>query len=184
MLVIIIVSHPESRHAGKGAVTQRPHVSSRPSTQSPSNTGVEREDARGDLVLEGQVLDSASQPVGGVSVSLNAFPPRTIVTEEDGSFSFTGLIERRYQVTAASASGVAGPVEISLQANTDPLILRLVRPGRVVVKVVNAASQAPIAGATVDVRTPIVVTGQTRADGTVELSPVVQGHWDVVATAA
>lgn len=181
-LAIALIAH-SNRPATRASTSTRPPSDPSSLPRSIHNMGIERDDARGDLVLEGQVLDSDDEPVGGVSVSLDAFPPQTMVTESDGSFSFTGLIERSYRITAVSPSGVAGPVAVSLQRTTDPVILHLVGPGSVVVRVVDAASQTPIAGARVEIRTPIPVTGQTGPDGAVELSPVVHGHWDVVGTA-
>lgn len=183
VLAIAVVLRPGPRAAGPAAKVGQQAVAARPASQPTAATGAERDDARGDLVLEGQVLDGENNPVGGVVISLDAFPPRTTSTEADGAFSFSGLIERRYVVTASSAEGVAGPVVVPLKRKTDPVILHLVRPGSVTVSVVDAASRAPIAGATVEVRSPNLVTGTTGPDGTVALAPIVHGHWDVVGVA-
>lgn len=140
-------------------------------------------DPAGDLVLEGQVLDDDDQPVGGATVVVDSRPSRTVTTEDDGSFSIDGLAGRTYQITASHASGVAGPVTVRLDAQSDPVVLRLQTPGQVTVRVIDAGTLAPIAGATVEVRTPILATAETGDDGSVTLSPVVRGHWNVVARA-
>src|SRR4051812_43580093 len=50
----------------------------------------------GALRVEGQVVDAESQGVGGATVVISARPPRTVVTEADGSFAFDHLIGRQY----------------------------------------------------------------------------------------
>lgn len=141
-------------------------------------------DPVGSLVLEGQVLDHADRPVGGATVVIDSQPQRTVTTEDDGSFSVDGLTARDYEVTASHTSGVAGPVTARLSTYSDPVVLRLVSPGQVTVRVIDAATREPIGNAQVEVRAPIVAEASTGDDGIANLSPVVRGHWNVVAHAA
>jgi large repetitive protein len=140
-------------------------------------------DSVGAQLLEGQVLDREDRPVGGAVVTVNSQPPRAVITEADGSFSVPRLVSRRYEVTASAPSGVAGPVVVRLDGDTEPVLLRLVAPGRVEARVIDATTRTAIANADVEVRAPILVTGRTGPDGRTILMPVVRGHWNVVARA-
>ena len=183
VLACVVHSHSEQARGQTRAKATRLAPAQRGRPPVVGATGVERDDAAGDLVLEGQVVDSNNDPVGGVSVSLNDFPPRIVRSESDGSFSFPHLVARAYLLSATSPSGVAGPITVALQPTRDPVILHLSSPGGVRVTVVDASTGAPIAGATVEARTPVPVMGRTGSDGSVELFPVLHGRWDIVATA-
>src|SRR4051812_8545264 len=58
------------------------------------------DDPRGELRLEGQVVDSDEHPVAGATVVLSANPPRTATTEADGAFAFDALVGRPYTLVA------------------------------------------------------------------------------------
>ena len=53
------------------------------------------DDPKGALRLEGQVIDGDDKPVKGATVVLSSNPPRTDVTEDDGTFAFDALVGRR-----------------------------------------------------------------------------------------
>src|SRR5690606_28396820 len=53
-------------------------------------------DPLGTLRIEGQVIDASDQPVGGARVTIDAVPPRTAVTEVDGTFELVDLLPRSY----------------------------------------------------------------------------------------
>lgn len=140
-------------------------------------------DSVGTQVLEGQVLDQEDRAVGDAVVIVNSQPPRAVITEADGSFSVTRLVPRRYEVTASASKGVAGPVVVRLDSDTEPVVLHLVAPGRATVRVIDAMTRSAIADAAVEVRAPILVTARTGPDGSATLAPVVRGHWNIVARA-
>src|SRR5262245_14877206 len=81
------------------------------------------DDPRGDLRLEGQVVDADDHPVGGATVVLGSNPPRTATSEADGSFSFDNLVGRPYTLIARAPQGIAGPVTARLTKKSDPVVL-------------------------------------------------------------
>ncbi|MEO8698852.1 MAG: carboxypeptidase regulatory-like domain-containing protein [Kofleriaceae bacterium] len=107
------------------------------------------DDPRGALTLEGQVIDADDHPVKGAIVALSSNPPRTATSEEDGGFSFDGLLARPYTVVARAPAGIAGPITAKLTAKSDPIVLKL-RPGAKLTVTVTAAGK-PIE-ATVELR--------------------------------
>lgn len=188
VIAMVVLGSRRLRGGGQSDTTKSPTAAPGNAALEPraaaSKAGWEGDrDSVGDQLLEGQVLDHRDQPVGGATVSIDTQPPRIVVTEADGSFVMDGLLRRRYQVTASATAGVAGPVTVRLDADTDPVVLRLEAPGSVTVVVVDAATRAPIAGADVEVRAPLVVTASTGPDGNATLTPVVRGHWNVIARA-
>jgi protocatechuate 3,4-dioxygenase beta subunit len=142
------------------------------------------DDPEGDLVLEGQVIDSTDDPVSSAVVSIDSNPPRSVTTGEDGSFSFPELVGRRYQVVARSPVGVAGPVAVSLTETNDPVILRVKKGGEVTVTVVRAAGGEPLPGALVELRGIDVQSLSTGDDGVAKFSGVVPSFYSVVASSA
>src|SRR5262245_3736972 len=62
------------------------------------------DDPKGTQRLEGQVIDDKDQPVGGATVVLSSNPPRSVLTEDDGSFAFDNLVGRPYQIAARAAA--------------------------------------------------------------------------------
>src|SRR3954470_21979408 len=109
------------------------------------------DDPRGTLRLEGQVIDAEDHPVGGATVVIASNPPRSLLTEGDGSFAFDGLIARPYTLLARAAQGVAGPITARLTARSEPVVLRLRPAARLTVTVVGGDGKA-ITGATVELR--------------------------------
>jgi uncharacterized GH25 family protein len=139
------------------------------------------DDPRGELRLEGQVIDALGDPVGGATVILASNPSRTTVTETDGSFGFDGLVGRPYQIAARGPGGVAGPVTARLTASSPPVILQLRAASAVTVEVVDDAG-APVDGATVELRGLDHQTA-TTAGGKATLAPVIPGGYQVAAWA-
>ncbi len=172
----------DARADGEGGAARAP-VGEQGAARAPTRAWEGTPDPVGELVLEGQVLDSEDRPVGGVTVHVDTQPERTVITEADGSFGVVGLIERRYRISASGEAGVVGPVEVRLSPTSDPVVLRLASPGRIAVRVVDATTRAPVAGAAVEVRAPITIAATTSAEGEVALAPVMRGHWNVVARA-
>ena len=66
------------------------------------------DDPRGELRLEGQVIDENDAPVGGVTVVLGSNPPRTMTSEADGGFAFDALVGRPYTWSRAQGKSRAG----------------------------------------------------------------------------
>lgn len=127
------------------------------------------DDPAGDLRLEGRVEDADGNPVGDALVALSSRPPRTVKTEADGSFAFTGLLPRTYTVAARHDDEVGGPVQVLVSARTEPVILRLAVGASLVVTVQDAATKAPVANARVQERGLDVQEVVTGKDGTATL---------------
>lgn len=142
------------------------------------------DDPAGELRLEGQVIDADELPVSGAVVALGSTPPRTAVTEDDGSFAFDRLVGRDYRLAARADAGVAGPVTATLTATSEPVILRLAPGGTVEAVVVRAEGGDPVAGATVELRGLEIRSERADGDGTARFAQVPPGRYAVVASAA
>jgi uncharacterized GH25 family protein len=140
------------------------------------------DDPTGDLMLEGQVLDADERPVSGATVVLGSNPPRTLTTQDDGSFGFDHLVPRTYTLIARAAGGAAGPVTARLTAKSDPVILHLRAGAKLVVTVSDDAGK-PVVGATVELRGLDAVRQATKA-GTTTFASVTPGGYQVAAWAA
>lgn len=143
-----------------------------PVRPSDVNAAISQDDPIGDLRLEGQVIDDQELPVAGATVAIDSHPPRTVTTEGDGSFAFDKLIGRDYQIEAASPGAYAGPVSLRLDASTEPVILRVRAVAPIEIGVVDRHSGKPIPGATVELRSHLVWTATTGADGVVSFGGV------------
>jgi hypothetical protein len=152
------------------------------------------DDPRGSLRLEGQVIDASDHGVAGATVVLASNPPRTVLTEADGSFSFDGLLARPYTVLARATQGVAGPITARLTERSDPVVLRLKPAGKLTVTVVGVDGR-PLGGATVELRGIDVQRQVTRAGpseatdgrktmtGVAVFAPVAPGPYQIAAWA-
>lgn len=138
------------------------------------------DDPEGSLRLEGQVIDATDQPVAGAVVTLGSNPPRATESAEDGSFFFDELVARPYTLVARHQGGAAGPVTARLTESSDPVILRLRPAAAVEVTVVDAETQQPVTGATVELRDLDVLTATTGADGVARITGVVPGWYTLV----
>lgn len=141
------------------------------------------DDPKGDLRLEGLVLDDRDIPVAGATVVVSSNPPRRATSEEDGSFYFDALVGRRYRLIARSELGVAGPVAARLTAQSEPVVLRLSTASTVRVTVVDADDKRPLNGAQVEMRGLDSQSATTDAEGVAAIAPVVAGRYRVVAQA-
>jgi protocatechuate 3,4-dioxygenase beta subunit len=110
------------------------------------------EDAAGTLRLQGLVIDPQELPVADATVLLDSSPVRTVRTEKDGTFTFTGLSPRAYQLEARQGSLQAGPIPVWMSERTEPLVIHLQPAASLEVEVVEAASRRAVAGASVDLR--------------------------------
>jgi len=181
------------RGPSRSAVSKGPVVTTEPKAAGPArpegDRGGDREggpqavliddDPKGDLQLEGQVVDADDKPVAGATVVLGSNPPRTTTSEADGGFTFPGLVARPYTLEARAAQGVAGPVTAKLTAKSDPVVLQL-RPGGKLVVSITDESGKPADGATVELRGTDAITQTTKA-GTTTFSPVAAGGYQLAA---
>ncbi len=142
------------------------------------------DDPVGTIRLEGQVIDSAEQPVAGAQVAIDANPVKTATTDAAGSFVFEGLIARDYRIEATSERGYAGPTRLRLTATPEPVTLRLLPGGNVVVTVTDAADGAPIAGADVELRSTLLYHAVTDDKGVATLANVGAVFAPITARAA
>jgi uncharacterized GH25 family protein len=137
------------------------------------------DDPRGDLRLEGIVLDGEDHPVVGATVVLSSNPPREAVSEADGGFAFDHLVGRPYTLVARAKAGIAGPVTARLTATSAPVELHL-RPGAKVTVAVVATDGKPVDGATVELRGDDLQRAKTK-NGSAAFAPVVPGGYQVAA---
>lgn len=105
-------------------------------------------DPDGPLRLEGLVLDEHEQPVPAAEVRISSSPGRTTKTDSDGSFSFDKLLGRTYVVRARAGDKI-GRATAKATARAEPVVIRLAPGTALTVTVIDGASRAPIAGATV-----------------------------------
>jgi protocatechuate 3,4-dioxygenase beta subunit len=153
---------------------KRAKSSEQPSSQVASMPTQVDDDPIGDLVLEGQVVDEDGHPVGGALVMLGSAPPKSTTSEEDGSFSFDKLVQRRYPVSARSDDRIGGPVVVTLSKDSDPVLVRMQAGGGIRVEVVDVAD-LPIASATVVIPSMDSLTATTDAKGIAEIHNVPPG---------
>ena len=143
-------------------------------------------DRDGTLRLEGQVVDADDHAVAGAEVTVSTNPPRMVTSEPDGSFVFTRLVGRTYNLSARADAGFAGPVTARLNASSEPVILKL-RPAASIEVRTLASDGKPIAGATIEIRglATIVSTiaATTGADGRTVVNGIGAGRYMVVAWA-
>ncbi len=123
-------------------------------------------DPDGVLRLEGQVLEEGEHPVGGVTVWLWSGPPRTVITEADGSFVFEGLLPRAYRLSARRDADYA-LAGVRMRDDTEPIILRLHRGNTLAITVLDDDTGTPIADALVSDHTTQEV--RSGRDGTAVL---------------
>ncbi|HKE18128.1 MAG TPA: carboxypeptidase regulatory-like domain-containing protein [Kofleriaceae bacterium] len=141
------------------------------------------EDRKGELALEGIVVDAGDRPVDEAVVTLDTAPPRELTTAADGIFSFRELGPGRVRVVARRGSQVAGPVEVVVDARTESQVLRLADAPVLHVAVASADGR-PIAGADVELRGLAVARGSTDARGAIDLPTEGAGVYALTATAS
>ncbi|MFP2959272.1 collagen binding domain-containing protein [Myxococcus sp. 1LA] len=151
--------------------------------EAPSLPVVPDADATGTLQLQGLVLDAQELPVAGALVRLDSTSVSPVRTGQDGTFLFTGLPARAFQIEAFHESAMAGPVSFWLKANTEPVVLHLLPAATLQVDVVKQGSREPIAGAQVEVRVPQPRLVQTEVSGRALVKALPSGRHTVRVTA-
>jgi hypothetical protein len=142
---------------------------------------LEDDDPIGPLRVEGQVVDADGHGAAGVTVAISSGPPRTVVTEGDGSFAFDRLLGRSYVLVAHSPKGIAGPIAVRVTDHSEPVMLRL-RPGSSVMVAVVRKDGKPADGAVVELRGVEAQRAAIRGGSSV-FSPVVPGRYQLAAWA-
>ena len=159
--VAIDLSPPRTASAMHASTTAASMASSRPARASSYGVSVPADDAT-PILLEGQVVDGNQRPVGGATVRYN---DAHTISEADGSFSFpnvpTGTV-----VIRAELGELYGEDSRWVDADSDPLEVRIQRGPTLDLRVVRAATGEPIRGAKVDISNREVLTD---ADGRVTL---------------
>ena len=139
-------------------------------------------DPEGPLTLEGQVLGPDGKGVAKAEVWLGSVPPRTAVTEDDGTFSFDKLVGRSYSLAAKSGALIGGPVMHKLTDKSDPAVIRLAEGATVIVTIVDV-DKRPVAGAEVSSGYTVKSKQTTDAKGIATLTPVSPGYAMIEARA-
>ncbi|MEM9488994.1 MAG: carboxypeptidase-like regulatory domain-containing protein, partial [Myxococcota bacterium] len=140
------------------------------------------DDPEGPLLLEGQVLDDNDLPVGGATVVLSSHPPRTAISEDDGSFSFDKLVPRSYALHARKDDLAGGPVIHELTESSEPAAIRMTIGATLVVTAVDPEDR-PVVGATIEVRTGDARSEVTDSKGVARFRGMSGGYAAVVASA-
>jgi len=139
-------------------------------------------DRPGTLRLEGQVIDHKDQPLAGAIVAISTNPARQTLTEKDGSFYFSGLRVRAYDLEARSGN-LHAYGNVSLTKTSDPLILRAGPGGKLTVDVRSAGDNKPVTGAAVELRSTLMWEAQTDATGKVTFDGIGPGWRRLQVTA-
>jgi len=161
---------------GDQTVAPKRVSSDAPPAASPAMlTDVIDPDPEGPLRLEGQVLGPQDSPIGGAIVTLDSNPPRTAVTEDDGSFAFDNLVGKTYGLAARSDDLVGGPVVHQLSDSSDPAVVRLRQGARVDVEVVSALDGSPVADAMVTLLGASRLSEMTDGSGSARLRGAAPG---------
>ncbi len=137
---------------------------------------VEQDDPAGSLRLEGQVINVNDQPVAGARVFLASNPPVFARSEPDGSFVFTKLIGRRYELWAHADDLVSGSVFQQLGDGSDPVSVRVREGMQLAVTVVEAQTDKPIPNAVVRWTGEDALAVATDADGLAVLRGIMPGE--------
>jgi len=109
-------------------------------------------DRAGPLQLQGLVLDDQELPIADATVLLDSSPVRSVRTEKNGTFVFTGLSPRAYQLEARHGSLQGGPFSVWLGEKTEPFVLHLRKAASLEVRVVEAHSRRALPRASVELR--------------------------------
>lgn len=117
--------------------------------RSHTDAWAREQDLPGPAALHGTVVDESDAPVAGATVTVSSNPPRSVVTDDTGSWKLAELLPRPYRLDARKDRSYArlGNVAPSPQA----IVLRMSLGAEVRVRVVDAATQAPVAGAHVHI---------------------------------
>lgn len=103
-----------------------------------------------DLVLSGKLMDNTTkQPISGATVTLTAqkdsLNPKTLLTDADGMFSFTGLSPDRYRIITSIIGYDIITQNVNLQAsNKVPLQFNLARLSKDLEAVVIQSTAPPV----------------------------------------
>jgi protocatechuate 3,4-dioxygenase beta subunit len=183
--LVLALAWPRESSSSRASTTARaePARHGTLAHRSPGDDVVQDDDVRGTLRLEGQVLDTDT-PVAGVTVAIDTRPPRTAITEADGSFAFDGLLGREYELVATSGEQVAGPVTVELTERTEPVVFRLRRGAEARVTVVTARDRAPAQAARVELRGVVARESITDATGTATFRGVPPGWYRITASSS
>ncbi len=142
------------------------------------------DDPVGGLRLEGMVTDAQDLPVGQAVVAIDSHPPRSVRTEQDGSFFFDNLAGRIYRILARKGKLVAGPVSWRLTESSEPVMLRLAPGGQLLATVSDLLDNSPVKGAEVRIETLISLASRADEQGQAAITGLGAGQYKVVARAA
>ncbi len=140
-------------------------------------------------IIEGFVVDAQGRPAAGAEVQLGGFVPQTVTTGQGGGFSVE--VEAGEYLVSARRGSEAGALDRPLTVSAGRTVRNVqVRLGSAAVlegRVVARATQAPVAGARVDV-SPYGRSGDsgrtvTDEEGRFSVGALAPGSYDVVVSA-
>lgn len=131
--------------------------------------------------VQGDVVDDADQPVPGARVVLQAAGRAlglpAALADAGGRFAFDGLAPGRYSLRVLEAGGarIQRGVEVEVgDADPDPVLLRVVRPGTVVGRLLGL-SETDLARTQVFWASELEALGEVAPDGTYRCAEVPAG---------
>lgn len=131
---------------------------------------------RGELWIEGRVVDRSGRAVAGVTVAIDTKPPRNVVTADNGVFEIDGVDPGRHRIVARGERGYAGVLSIDVTPAIEPIELVLRPARRLELTVVDGEDGLrPLADAIVDVRDPTRQRQISASDGTAAFVAVAPG---------
>src|SRR5437764_12843436 len=117
---------------------------------------------RGDLRLDGWLVDDQGQPVPGARVSLDT--EVHAIADQDGRFAFAGLAGGLYRLSARKADLCVDSTLVTARKGRPPVCLTMRRGNSVRVRVVD--SDRPVAAARVGIYDELLaVTDQAAIAG-------------------
>jgi len=123
--------------------------------------------------LVGVVVDDTYSPVEAATVRIDSVPPRDAISDARGMFRFDDLVDRTYTLTAHRGDDTSRRVLRHPAVQREPTTLQLVPGATLEVSVIDRSSDAPVAGAYVELDGRISAT--TDGDGRAVLHGVAAG---------
>lgn len=123
--------------------------------------------------LVGVVVDDTYAPVEGATVRIDSVPPRGTISDARGMFRFDDLVDRTYTLTAHHGDDTSRRVLRHPAVQRAPMTLQLVPGATLEVAVIDRSSEAPVAGAYVELGGAVSAT--TGVDGRAVLHGVAAG---------
>ncbi|MCH9683079.1 MAG: carboxypeptidase-like regulatory domain-containing protein [Deltaproteobacteria bacterium] len=169
---------PASADTTTAATAPRPRVRAAllPNSDHGTSAAGAIADPRGELWLEGQVVDAHGDGVAGAWIHIDARPPVILTADDSGLFEVEGLLPMRYRISARDGAQVARAVTVDLGPQTEPVQLQLAPASRVRISVVDLTLETPVAQARVEIVDVPGADSPTNAQGLATIAGIGGGQ--------